>query len=96
MAKVIKIGLNTKDLNRAIREVEKYKQDFQRKLNLFRKRLADELATEAQQGFNSAMVDDLTKGGSRTPEVTVTVKDRGNLSVVFADGKDAIWCEFGV
>ena len=95
MAKVIKIALNTKDLNRAIREVEKYKQDLQRKINIFRQRLADELVAEAQAGFNSAMLDDLTTGGSRTPEVNVYYKDRGNLTVVFADGKDAIWCEFG-
>ena len=95
MAKVIKIGLNTKDLNRAIKEVEKYKQDFLRKVELFRKRLADELAMDAQSGFNSAIIDDLTSGGGRKPEVTVSVKSRGNIVVVLADGKDAIWCEFG-
>ena len=95
MAKVIKIGLNTKDLNRAIQEVEKYKQDFLRKVDIFRQRLADELADEAREGFNSATVDDLTSGGSRTPEVTVSVEDSGNITIVLADGKDAIWCEFG-
>lgn len=95
MPKVIKISLNTKDLKKAIQEVEKYKQDLQRKINIFRKRLADELADEAQSGFNSAIMDDLTKGGSRTPDVNVSVTDKGNISVVIADGEDAIWCEFG-
>ena len=95
MPKVIKISLNTKDLKKAIQEVEKYKQDLQRKINIFRQRLAEELVDEAKAGFSSAIVDDLTKGGSRTPEVEVYYKDRGNLTVVFADGKDAIWCEFG-
>ena len=95
MSKVINISLNTKDLKKAIQEVEKYKQDFLRKVDIFRKRLADELADEAQSGFNSAIMDDLTKGGSRTPEVNVRVTDKGNISVVIADGEDAIWCEFG-
>lgn len=95
MGKVIKIGLNTKDLNRAIKEVEKYKQDFLRKVETFRKRLADELKNDAQAGFNGAIINDLTSGGGRKPEVTVEVKGRGNILVVIADGKDAIWCEFG-
>ena len=93
--KVIKIGLNTKDINRAIKELEKYKQDTLNKVEMFRKRLADELADLAQSGFNSAMMDDLTSGGSRKPEVTVDVTDNGNVSVVIANGEDAIWCEFG-
>lgn len=95
MAKVIKIGLNTKDIDGAIKEVEKYKQDFLRKVDTFRKRLADELAAEAQSGFNGAIIDDLTNGGSRSPEVTVEVTDKGNVSIVIANGSDAIWCEFG-
>lgn len=96
MAKnVIKIGLNTKDIDRAIKEIEKYKQDFLRKVDIFRKRLAEELADDAQMGFNSAIIDDLTNGSSRTPEVTVSVTDKGDVSIVVADGKDAIWCEFG-
>ena len=96
MAKnVIKIGLNTEDIDRAIKEVEKYKQDFLRKVDIFRKRLADELADDAQLGFNGAIVDDLTNGSSRTPEVTVSVTDKGSVSIVIAKGEDAIWCEFG-
>lgn len=96
MAKnVIKIGLNTEDIDRAIKEVEKYKQDFLRKVDIFRKRLAEELADDAQLGFNGAIVDDLTNGSSRTPEVTVSVTDKGSVSIVIAKGEDAIWCEFG-
>lgn len=96
MAKVIKIGLNTKDIDRAIREVEKYKQDLQQKINIFRQRLADELAKDAQLGFDSALMDDLVKGGMRRPDVTVMPpEDNGNVTVVIAKGKDAIFVEFG-
>lgn len=92
---VIEIGLNTKDINKAIKEIEKYKRDMLTKLETFRKRLADELSAEAQAGFKGAVMDDLVKGSSRTPQVTVNVKSRGSFSVVIADGEDAIWCEFG-
>lgn len=95
MDKIIEIELSTKDLDRAIKEIEKYKQDFQQKVEIFRQRLADELADEARAGFNSAVVDDLVKGGYRSPNVEVFVKDEGNLSIVIAEGEDAIWCEFG-
>lgn len=92
---VIEIGLNTKDINRAIKEIEKYKQDMLTKLETFRKRLADEISAEAQSGFGSAVVDDLIRGGFRSPEVAVSVTDKGNVSVVIADGKDAVFVEFG-
>lgn len=95
MDKVIKIGLNTKDIDRAIKELEKYKQEFRLKVDEFRKRIAEELANEAQTGFNGAIIDDLTKGGGRKPEVTVSITDRDSISIVIANGEDAIWCEFG-
>lgn len=95
MDKVIEISLDSKSIDKAIKEIENYKQDMLKKLEIFRKRLADELSTDAQSGFNGAVVDDLIKGGSRKPEVTVSVTNESNVSVVIADGKDAIFVEFG-
>ena len=93
--KVITVGLSTKDLNRAIKELEKYEKDFQKKVNLLRVRLAEEIKTLAQSGFNSSGVNDTVRGGTRPAEVDVTVSDNGNVTVVIASGKDAVWCEFG-
>lgn len=50
--------------------------------------------------FNSSTINDVVGGGtekdtSRNAEVKVYVTDAGNISVVVADGEDAIWCEFG-
>lgn len=93
--KIISLSLSTKDINRAIKELEKYKQDFVKKVDLFRKRFAEEIATLAQSGFDSSGVDDNLKGGTRPADVSVSVSDNGNISIVIADGKDAVWCEFG-
>ena len=91
----ISLTLNTDDIERAIRELEKYKQDFQKKVDNYRKKLAEEIAVNASLNFGSAEIDDRTRGGSRRPEVTVDVNDSGDISVVVANGEDAVWCEFG-
>ena len=93
---VIKFGLGTKDINRAIREVDKFKEDFRKKVDTYRKRIADEIAMQASQNFGNSIVDDVIKGGSpRRPDVEVYVSNRGGITVIVADGEDAVWCEFG-
>lgn len=93
--KVITIGLNTQDINKAIKELEKYRKDFEKKVNVLRKRIAEEIMNSAQVGFNSSGVNDTLSGGTRPANVDVTVSDSGNVTVVIAMGKDAVWCEFG-
>ena len=93
--KVIRFGLNTKDINKAIRELEQYKRDFQKKVDNYRKRIAEEIAVNASLNFGSALMEDVIKGSPRKPDVQVRVDDRGSIAVVVADGEDAVWCEFG-
>lgn len=95
--KVIKIGLSVKDINRAIAELEQYKQELVRKTELLRTRVAERIADEARSGFSSALLDDLLpkSGASRSPDVNVSIDNRENVTVVIADGEDAVWCEFG-
>lgn len=92
--KVIKVKLSEDDINDAISELNKYKQEFMRKVETFRTRVAEALANEAKQGFNGAIVDDLTDG-AEIASVNVSVTQRGDVSVVIASGEDAIWVEFG-
>lgn len=93
---VIKFGLGDKDIDRAIREVEKFKQDFRKKVDTYRKRIAEEIAVQASLNFSNSIVDDVIRGGSsHKPDVQVYVSERGAVSVVVADGADAVWCEFG-
>ena len=93
--KVITVSLSTQDINKAIKELEKYKKDFEKKVNLLRVRIAEEIKTLAQTGFNSSGVNDIVREGTRPANVDVTVSDSGNVTVVIATGKDAVWCEFG-
>ena len=93
--KVIKLGLSEKDIDQAIQELEKYKIDFQKKVDTYRKRIAEEIAVNASFNFGSSIMDDVIKGSTRKPDVVVSVDERGDITVVIADGEDAVWCEFG-
>jgi hypothetical protein len=93
--KKITIGLSEQDIDRAIRELAQYKADFTQKVELLREKVADRLAVEAQSGFTGAVVDDLIKRGQKFADVKVSVDNRANLSVVVANGEDAVWVEFG-
>lgn len=95
--KVIRISLSEKDIERAIKELEQYKRDIIRKTELLRKKVAERIGTLAQNGFNGAIVDDLTEdsGGARRAEVQVSIDERENVSVIIAAGEDAVWVEFG-
>lgn len=94
--KVISFRLSEKDIERAIKEIEKYKQEVLSNLDKYRERLAEEIAKEAEMGFGASTVDDIVKGGSpHKAEVSVNVTSNGNLSVIVASGEDAVWCEFG-
>lgn len=93
--KVISFSLNAGSINKAILELEQYARDFQEKVDNYRKRIAEEIAGSASLNFGSAVIDDRIRDGFRKPDVQVSVSDSGDISVVVAEGEDAIWCEFG-
>ena len=92
---VIHVALDEKGIDDAIRELKEYKKSFLNKVEIYRKRIAEEIAASASLKFASSTMEHLVKGESRRPNVTVTVDERGGISVVVADGEDAVWCEFG-
>lgn len=96
MAKrIISFGLSSSDIDRAIKELADYKQDILKKTDLLREKVAQRLADEAEKGFNGAVLDDLIKGGTKFAQVDVSVDNRGSVTVVVANGEDAVWIEFG-
>ena len=92
---VIRFGLSTEEISRAIKELEKYKKDLLRKTETLRRKIAERIEKDAKSGFSRAIVDDLLRGGPRLADVKVSVDDRDNITVVIAKGKDAFWVEFG-
>ena len=93
--KIIRFGLSVRDIDRAMRELEQYKQDIIRKTDLLREKVAGRLAELSRDGFAGAVVDDLLKGGQRTAQVDVSIDQRGNITLAIARGEDAVWVEFG-
>ena len=93
--KVIKVGLSTKGINAAIKELERYEREIARKADTIRERVAERIQALAQSGFNGAVVDDLIGEGQRTADVKVDVTHGDNISIVITNGDDAIWVEFG-
>lgn len=74
----------------ALRDFEAFFDWIERKTEIFIERLAEEIRSNADIGFASALVD-----GYKTADVQVTIEKRGRNSVVVARGEDAIWVEFG-
>ena len=93
--KVIKFTISDGDIDKAIHELELYKQEFQKKVDIYTERIADEVRKIASLNFGSATMEHTVRGGFRKPDVTVDVKPQGKILVVVATGRDAIWCEFG-
>lgn len=95
--KIIRFGLSTSEIDRAIKELEQYKRDIIQKTELLRKKVAERIESLVASGFASAIVDDLTgdSGGVRHAEVEVSVDEKENVSIIIAKGEDAVWVEFG-
>ena len=93
--KVITFTLDESDIKRAISELKQYKKDFLNKVDTYRKRVAEEIANNASLRFGSSTMEHTVGGISRKPDVSVEVTERGKVSIVVANGEDAVWCEFG-
>lgn len=91
----ITVELTESGIDKAIKELEEYKKDIKRKTALLQDRVAKRIEEEADKGFASAVVDDLVKGGYQKPDVTVNYTTQGDISVIVAQGEDAVWVEFG-
>ena len=92
---VISFGLSAREIGKAIKELEQYKKELIRKTALLREKVADRISELARSGFNGAVVDDVLKGGVKTANVTVSLSNTDDVSLVIANGEDAVWVEFG-
>lgn len=95
MTKVIRMTLDPASIQAAIRELNDYKKWVIQKTDELRNRVAYFIAKDASAVFNSAVADDLIGEGAVIGSVDVTVDDQGNVTLVIANGEDAVFMEFG-
>lgn len=94
-ARVFRCKLDSQSIRQVIADIGQYKRELSQKAETLRRLIAERIAEDARGGFASAIVDDLLRGGTRIAHVDVTVDEADSVSVVVANGEDAIWCEFG-
>ena len=94
--RTINLDLSVGGVEQTLKEVTTYKAELTQKITLLREKIAERVQQEAQQGFNGAIVDDITGHGVPRPaSVDVIVRNEGNSTFVIAVGGDAVWVEFG-
>lgn len=86
--KVISFGLNTKDIDRAIREVEQYKNDLLEKEKRILEKLAYIGVKEASVRFTTAMYDGIN-------DSSVSLEGTSNGYAIVASGSAVAFIEFG-
>ena len=85
---VITAGLSDKDINRAIQELKRYKQEFLKREKRLVEGLAEIGLKEASVRFTTAMYDG-------TNDVSVHLDATENGYVIVADGQAVAFIEFG-
>lgn len=91
----IKMSLNPDSIAAVIRQMEDYRDDLPRKAEQIRLRVAEILKGMVQDGFNGAGYDDVLWEGMKVPDVSVTVDEKKNVTLIIAHGKEAVFAEFG-
>lgn len=97
MSRTINIDLlDPGSIDAAIREIREYQRFVQERANELRERIAYFIAKDASAVFNTAIAEDDLWEGAITGSVEVRIDQSGdNTTLVIADGKDAIFMEFG-
>lgn len=91
----MKIQTTLGTLSAAIRQIDDYKRDLDRKIDLLAERLAVEVGFIASHLFSEAAVNLHPNGDVDRADVKVTVDTDNKIKVVFAEGKEAVFVEFG-
>lgn len=94
--KTIDFDLSEAGLDHAIRELNAYTGWFRIKCRELRKRVAERIAWNAQEGFRTARGNDIIIGNwPVNNNVDVVAVHEDTMSVVFAEGEEAVFIEFG-
>ena len=90
MKKVIKVKLDPKSVDKAIREIQAYKEELERKVRLLLKRLTD-------RGVEIAKAKVVEHGIIHDNELTNSINGfvSGNVGFIRVDDEHAVFFEFG-
>ncbi len=86
---------NPASIDAAVKEIRDYADWVKHKTDELRQRVAYFIAKDASAMFNTAVADDLIGEGAVIGSVDVVVEDNGNMTLVIANGEDAVFMEFG-
>ena len=96
MSRTITIDIfNPASIDAAVKEIRDYADWVKRKTDELRERVAYFIAKDASAVFNTAVAEDDLWEGAITGSVDVVVEDNGNMTLVIANGEDAVFMEFG-
>ena len=96
MSRTITIDIfNPASIDAAVKEIRDYADWVKRKTDELRERVAYFIAKDASAVFNTAVADDLIGEGAVIGSVNVVVENNGNMTLVIANGEDAVFMEFG-
>ena len=95
MNTMIEISLDPAGIDRGIEALKAYQKRLEKKARELRWRVAKYIAEYAQPIFRSAVADDLIGESAIIGNVYVTAQENGNMALVIAHGKDAVFMEFG-
>ena len=94
--KTITITLDTASIQAAIDEVRNYQTWLKQKCEELRHKVAERIRADAAMGFSSVNpVEDMVEGEAPLNDVSVSLTDRGNITVVFTNGEQAVFIEYG-
>ena len=96
MSRTIHVNiLDSRSIDNAIRELKDYQQWVQRKADELRQRVAELIRSKAELGFLTSISGDYINEEASIGGVTVDIQDNGDVTLVVASGKDAVFIEFG-
>ena len=93
--RVISFELNEDSISQAIKEIEEYRDWLTRKMEELREKVAYRIAWSASSGFSNSLVSDVIRGKQEMSDVSVRIDSNDNVTVVIAEGKKAVFIEFG-
>lgn len=98
MNRTITFSLDSGSIASAIEELEQFRDDFVERCGRLRRLVAERIQWSAAQGFASATVSDIIlnrAGYVPVNDVQVTATEDGDVSIVIAEGTQAVFIEFG-